>query len=80
MINYDKFGQTYCTQDDLCSILYKNPEQDISKFLLTQEDSDLYNKSVNKYHNQIPTIDAYKLLDGSIEDFDEFNQTQWDMP
>jgi len=80
MINYDKFGQAYCTQEDLCDVLYKNPNQDISKFLLVQEETDLYNKSVERYFNQVPTINAYKMLDGDIEDFDNFNQSHWDMP
>jgi DNA polymerase III alpha subunit len=80
MINYDKFGQAYCTQEDLCDILYKNPKQDISKFLLVQQEHDLYNKSVALYHNQLPKISAYHLLDGDIEDFDKFNQSIWDMP
>jgi hypothetical protein len=34
-MNYDKFGQAYTTTQELCDLLYVNPELDLTRFLVT---------------------------------------------
>lgn len=77
-MNYDKFGQAYCVDDDLCDVLYQNPEQDISQFKL--EDNTQYNASVAKYFNEFKKLDQYAPLDISVDEFDRLCQSQWNMP
>jgi len=79
-MNYDKFGQSYLSEDELCDVLYRNPDADITQFLV--EDPDLYNDSViqefadmkllSKYH---PYPDTY-----DIRVFDQVQQKTWYMP
>jgi len=77
-MNYDKFGQAYCTQDELCILLYANPEQDLSNFMLT--DPEQFNSSVERYYNEFKKLQAYKMLDVDVDEFDRLCQEQWSMP
>lgn len=77
-MNYDKFGQAYCTEKELCNLLYANPEQDLSKFMLT--DPEQFNSSVERYYNEFEKLQAYKMLDVDVDEFDRLCQEQWSMP
>jgi len=79
-MNYDKFGQAYTTTDDLCDLLYQNPELDLSKFLV--EDWDRYNTAVRLTYADLPLVHEYHALP---EDYDAavFHRTlqeSWRMP
>lgn len=79
-MQYDQFGQAYTTEQELCELLYKSPDLDITNFDV--DDWMRFNKSVNELHAEIPLLRAYlHFKEGyTVEDFDEYNQSQWHMP
>ena len=77
-MKYDQYGQTYTTSDELCDLLYKNPNLDISLFQI--EDSIEYNRSVAELHAELDLLDSYHNIDMSVEEFDRVLQRNWRMP
>lgn len=77
-MNYDKLGIAYATTDDLCDLLYQNPDLDLSAIFT--EDPDQYNQSVKNFYADFPTLKLYDLVSSNIEQFDIANQKQWHMP
>ena len=47
-MKYDAFGQTYTTTQELCDLLYVNPDLDLTKFKL--EDPEQYNKAIRSLY------------------------------
>lgn len=79
-MNYDKLGRAYTTSSELCAILYKQPDVDISKFFL--EDWNQYNSAVRNTYADLPFVEEYHSYP-SDHDIDLFHQTQqdfWHMP
>jgi hypothetical protein len=84
-MNYDKFGQAYTTEQELCDILYQNPNQDLSKFKLSGDHNTInYNASNLKYYSLFDPIGMYVPLDYKedvpVELFDHVQQSNWYMP
>lgn len=83
-MNYDKFGQAYTTEQELCDILYQNPEQDLGKFKLYQSDTQWYNRSNEQYYRPFESIQPYVPIDYKedvpVELFDHVQQSNWYMP
>ena len=77
-MKYDKYGRTYTTSNELCELLYKNPELDLSLFQV--EDPQEYNKSKHELHADVPRLSGYVELAESIESFDSWWQHKWHMP
>jgi DNA polymerase III alpha subunit len=79
-MNFDQFGQAYTTEDELCDMLYQNPNLDLSKFLLT--DWDRYNTSVTKTYSEFPLVQEYHPLpaDYDADAFHSTKQSNWHMP
>lgn len=77
-MNYDKLGVAYANTEDLCDLLYQNPEIDISNILVA--DPYKYNDSVKNFYADLPTLKLYELESIEIEDFDKQNQAEWHMP
>lgn len=79
-MQYDKFGQAYVTTQELCDLLYQNPDLDITKFRVT--DWSLFNRAVSQLHAEIPLLEAYLQFenDYTLEEFDRRNQRHWHMP
>lgn len=78
-MKYDQYGQAYCSTHELCDLLYKNPEIDISKFLVT--DYAEYNKAVKHFYEDLPLLTGYFPVDYSgVDEFDLVNQHRWHMP
>lgn len=79
-MNYDKFGQVYTTTDELCSLLYQNPNTDLSQFLV--EDWDQYNYAVKSTFSDLPIVKEYHPLppDYDIDVFHRTQQSLWHMP
>lgn len=77
-MRYDDYGQVYVTTGDLCDMLYKNPELDLTKFLV--KDPDEFNASVESLHYKLDRLNAFSILTTSIEEFDRNNQESWYMP
>jgi len=77
-MKYDQYGQTYTTSNELCDLLYKNPQLDISRFQV--EDSLEYNRSVAELHAELDLLDSYHSITQSVEEFDQILQKNWRMP
>jgi len=78
MINFDQYGVNYVTDDDLCGLLYENPNIDISSFNII--DPSTFNKSNTCMYAGYPALTRYEQLDISLEQFDKINQSNWKMP
>ena len=78
-MKYDKFGQSHYSADELCDLLYKDPNLDLSLFQV--DDPQKYNKSVKNLYVAMPKLQTYNLVDWeSVEQFDEVQQQKWHMP
>jgi DNA polymerase III alpha subunit len=77
----NKFGQVYCTSDELCVLLYSNPEIQLNRFAVT--DPENYNNAIKNFHVSFEKLNKYNPQSHeniSIEDFDRLNQNNWFMP
>ena len=77
-MKYDKYGRTFADSNELCDLLYKNPDLDLSLFLV--EDPQDFNKSRSELHAEVPSLKGYVTLSDSVEWFDERFQSKWKMP
>ena len=77
-MKYDQYGRTYTTSNELCDLLYKNPDLDLSLFQV--EDPQEFNKSRSELHADLPNLFGYVELAESIEWFDQRWQSRWRMP
>jgi len=77
-MKYDQYGQAYTDSNELCNLLYRNPQLDISLFQV--EDSIEYNRSVAELHAELDLLDSYHKIDMSVEEFDRVLQNNWRMP
>jgi DNA polymerase III alpha subunit len=78
-MKYDQFGQAYATSNDICDLLYKDPDLDITRFLI--EDPEQYNNSVKSLYAETSLLKRYhNSSDVSLEEFDKTNQMDWHMP
>lgn len=77
-MKYDKYGRTFTESNELCNLLYKNPDLDLSLFLV--EDPQEFNKSRAELHAEVPNLFGYVALADSVEEFDRRFQTKWRMP
>jgi DNA polymerase III alpha subunit len=77
-MNYDQFGRLNVTANDLCNMLYKNPDLEVSYFLVT--DPVTYNTSVQSLYADMPMLQQYKELDLDVDQFDQACQQHWFMP
>ena len=77
-MKYDKYGRTYTTSNELCELLYKNPDLDLSLFQV--EDPQEFNKSKHELHAEVPHLLGYVEMVESVESFDTRWQAKWHMP
>jgi DNA polymerase III alpha subunit len=78
-MKYDQYGQAYTDSNELCNLLYKNPQLDISRFQVT--DSIEYNRSVAELHAELDLLYNYQNEYGiTVEEFDRVLQSNWHMP
>jgi DNA polymerase III alpha subunit len=77
-MKYDQLGIAYASSDEICNMLYLNPNIDIGKIFV--EDPTKYNSAVKDFYADLPTLEQYVDQDISIEQFDRNNQLQWLMP
>ncbi|CAB4133590.1 Bacterial DNA polymerase III, alpha subunit [uncultured Caudovirales phage] len=76
----DEVGQTIYNDSELVSMLYTNPNLDLSLFTVAHEDALLFNDSVSETYSEFPKVKEYKPFFGSIEEFHFNNQQTWFMP
>jgi hypothetical protein len=81
-MNYDQYGQAYTTEDELCDMLYLNPELDLSRFRV--EGQGAYNNAVHKTYADFPALKQYVPINYKeevpVELFDWAQQQNWHMP
>lgn len=77
-MKFDKYGRTFTDSNELCNLLYKNPDLDLSLFSV--EDPQEFNKSKHELYAELPTLLGYVELTESVEWFDQRWQTKWHMP
>lgn len=81
-MKYNPYGQAYTTEEELCDLLYQNPELDLSRFLV--EDPGQYNQSREKTYSDFPILQRYVPIDYMttipMESFDYYQQQKWYMP
>lgn len=77
-MKYDKYGRAFTDSNELCDLLYKNPELDLSLFLV--EDPSDFNKSKHTLHAEVTSLKGYVTLADSVEWFDGRCQSKWHMP
>jgi len=74
----DKFGIAHRTANELCDLLYKNPQLRLNEVAI--DDPEQFNKSAASLYYKIKPLEKYKPPEISIDKFDADNQTQWFMP
>lgn len=78
-MKYDVYGQPHCSSDELCNLLYINPDLDLTKFQV--EDPASYNNAIKQLFAELPALTQYIPRDySSLDEFDSANQTVWYMP
>jgi len=77
-MKYDRLGVAYADTEEICNLLYQNPNIDISKIFV--EDPHKYNNAVRDFYADLPTLERYIDQDITIEQFDKKNQSVWLMP
>lgn len=77
-MKYDKYGRTFTDSNEICELLYKNPDLDLSLFQV--EDPQEFNKSRSELHAELPYLNGYVTLADSLEEFDLRFQRKWRMP
>ena len=77
-MNYNKFGIAYVDTDELCDLLYQNPNIDVSKILV--ENPSRYNDAVKTFYADLPVLKLYNPETMEVEEFDQLMQQQWNMP
>jgi DNA polymerase III alpha subunit len=77
-MKYDKYGRTFTDSNEICELLYKNPDLDLSLFQV--EDPQEFNKSRSELHAELPHLRGYVTLADSLEEFDLRFQRKWRMP
>ena len=77
-MKYNDYGQVIVTSNDLCDLLYKDPNLDLANFLV--EDPTLFNTSVDSMHYDTSKLSIIQTITESIEEFDQQQQSNWYMP
>lgn len=77
-MKYNQLGVAYTSTNELCELLYQNPDLDISKILV--EDPYKYNNAVKSFYVDLPNLERYVDQDITVEQFDRQNQNKWLMP
>lgn len=77
-MKYDIYGQAYTTSEELCDLLYKDPNLKLENFVV--EDPEHYNSSRDMLYAELPKLQKYTSYIMPIEEFDRETQSHWHMP
>jgi len=77
-MKYDSYGQVYASEDDLCAMLYKNPDLKLENFLI--EDPGQFNRAQDALYASVPRLKKYVPYTISLDEFDQLQQANWRMP
>ena len=73
----DNYGQIILTENDLCDLYMRDPTRTIKNCLV---DKQINLDNIFLSDENLPTLVEYVDTKMSTEEFDEHNQTQWQMP
>jgi DNA polymerase III alpha subunit len=74
-------GEKIYEVQDLCDLLYQNPELDLSRFLMEPvAESREYNRAVASHYAGFSLIKVKDPIDINLKNFDTINQRTWFMP
>jgi len=77
-MKYDQCGIAVADSDELCDLLYQNPNAQIDKVYVN--DPDQYNNAVESLFAGFEKLKLYENNNVSIDDFDSKMQSSWHMP
>lgn len=73
----DNYGQLILTEDDLCDLYMRDPTRTIKTCLV---DKKINLDNIFLSNENLPTLVEYVESKLSLEEFDNNNQSQWQMP
>jgi len=85
-MNYDQYGQSWTTCNELCELLYQDPDIKLDQFLLKfgggpdSYDVTRYNAAVKTLFADLPSLKTKREIDIPVEEFDREQQSNWYMP
>ena len=74
----DSFGRAHRTSNELCNLLYKNPQLDL--YQVQVDNPEEFNHSVKELFVNMQPLNKYRPQLETIETFDARNQDNWYMP
>jgi len=74
----DKFGIAHRTADELCDLIYSDPDIDLHKVQVDNPED--FNRSIKELFTEYKPLCKYSPFSGSVEEFDKNNQSTWFMP
>jgi len=74
----DEFGLVSFTEQEICELLYQNPNLNFDQFLL--ENPEKYNNANRLLHSGFKKLSKYHPSDLTIEEFDKLKQQNWFLP
>ena len=77
-MNYDQYGQPWTTEDELCNLLYKNPDLNLKGVLV--DDPRQFNQAQAALFADIPRLKKYLPNTVPLDQFDQQQQNAWHMP
>jgi DNA polymerase III alpha subunit len=77
-MKFDKYGQAFTTETELCDMLYQNPNLNLGNFYV--EDPAQFNRACMDTYSELPLLEGYTPYDISVEEFDHQLQSHWRMP
>lgn len=79
-MKYDSYGQAYVDSQELCDLLYCEPDLDLSLFKV--RDPDVYNEARRAtFSTDLPELQVYEqVLYKDLTEFDNMQQSHWNMP
>ncbi len=81
-MKYNQYGESYTTEQELCDMLYQNPNLELERFMV--EDPTQFNQAVTKTFADFGKLKSYVPINYKeevpIELFDHVQQQIWHMP
>lgn len=77
-MKYNDYGQVFTTEQELYELLYKNPNLDLSKFLV--ENPFDFNRGIDQLHYEHSRLGVFEQPQLSVEEFHSVQQQHWHMP
>lgn len=74
----DEYGRVKISEDDICALLYADPDRDLSRLYL--DDPNKHNAAIDKNFSQLSKIPGLQILDVPAKEWHRYNQSVWHMP